>query len=97
MEKLEYEIKYPNLDAQQLVSDRQLFDYGTVAAHIKEYEKGFKVKKISKTYRTGTLFTYYKISDEEDLKEYEDLLMEIVKNYNDKYKVNMTREEFNKY
>ena len=94
MESLEYEIKYPNLDIQQLIKNQRLFDYGVIAAYVKDYEKGFKVKNVSKTYRTGTNFTYIPISDNKQLEQYKRLLIGLINVHNIKYEVQITLEEF---
>lgn len=92
MEALEYEIKYPNLDIQHLIKNKQLFDYGVIVAHTKEYSNGFKVKNVGKTYRTGTTFTYLQISDEKQLEQYKRLLIEMINGYNNKYEAQITLE-----
>ena len=85
MEKLEYEIKHENLNIEKLIKDKKKFDYEMVAAHIREYRKGFKVKKISKTHRTGTRFSYIKIAGYDDGEEYFGFLTEMIREYNNKY------------
>lgn len=94
MEVLEYEIKYPNLNIEKLIKDRQSFDYEVIAAYIKEYEKGDKVKKVGKTHRTGTTFTYIKIDNKEELEQYNNLLNEMIKDYSNKYDTQITMNEF---
>jgi len=94
MEVLEYEIKYPNLDIQTLIKDKKLFDYEVIAAYTKEYEKGFKVKNVSKTHRTGTRFTYIKMDAKEELEQYNNFLDEMINGYNNKYDTKITINEF---
>ena len=94
METLEYKIKYPNLDIKQLIKNEQLFNYGVIAAYVKEYEKGFKVKNVSKTYRTGTNFTYIPMSDNNQFEQYKRLLIKLINAHNIKYEVQITLEEF---
>ena len=94
MEVMEYEIKYPNLDIQHLIKNKQLFDYDLIAAYVKEYEKGFKVKKVGKTHRSGTNFTYMQIADEKEIEEYKKTLMEMINSYNNKYEAQITLKEF---
>lgn len=94
MEVLEYEIKYPNLDIQMLIKDKQLFEYQLIAAYTKEYEKGFKVKNVSKTHRTGTKFTYIKMNAGEELEQYNNFLHEMINGYNKKYDSEITINEF---
>lgn len=94
MEVWEYEIKYPNLDIETLIKNKQLFEYEVIAAYAKEYEKGFKVKNIGKTHRTGTKFTYIKIDAEEDLKQYDSFLGEMIEGYNKKYDTKIAINEF---
>ena len=95
METLEYEIKYPNIDIQQLIKNKQLFDYNVLAVYVKEYEKGFKVKNAGKTHRTGTNFTYIQISDKKEHEQYKKILTEMINVYNNKYESKITLEEFN--
>lgn len=38
-----------------------MFDYEMLYCYSKECEKGFKVKKTSKVFITGTIFTYTEI------------------------------------
>ena len=94
MEVLEYEIKYPNLDIQHLIKNRQLFDYNLITAYVKEYEKGFKVKNVGKTHRNGTNFTYMQMGDEKEIEEYKKTLMEMINLYNNKYEAQTTIKEF---
>lgn len=94
MEVLEYEIKYPNLDIQMLIKDKKLFEYQLIAAYTKEYEKGFKVKNVSKTHRTGTKFTYIKMNAGEELEQYNNFLHEMINGYNKKYDSEITINEF---
>lgn len=94
MEFLEYEIKNSNLNIENLIKDKQSFDYEVIAAYIKEYEKGSKVKKVSKTHRTGTTFTYIKIENKEEIDQYNNLLNEMIKEYNNKYDTQITINEF---
>ena len=94
MEALEYEIKYPNLDIQHLIKNKQLFDYELITAYIKEYEKGFKVKNVGKTHRSGTKFTYMQIDDQKEIEEYKKMLLEMINIYNNKYEAQITLEKF---
>ena len=94
MNALEYEIKYPDLNIEHLIKNRQLFDYGVICAYVKEYKKSFKVKDVGKTYRTGTTFTYAKISDEKELELYKLTLIEKINVYNYKYEAQITLKEF---
>ena len=94
MEVLEYEIKYPNLDIQMLIKDKKLFEYQLIAAYTKEYEKGFKVKNVSKTHRTGTKFTYIKMNAGEEHEQYNNFLHEMINGYNKKYDSEITINEF---
>lgn len=94
MEVLEYEIKYLNLDIQKLIKNKQLFDYEVIAAYAKEYEKGYKVKNVSKTHKTGTKFTYIKMNTTEELDEYNNLLGEMIKGHNEKYDAEININEF---
>lgn len=91
---MEYEIEYPSLDIKKLIKNKQLFDYDIIAAYIKEYEKGFKVKNSSKTYRNGTKFMYIKISGKEELEQYNMFLSEMINGYNNKYNTEITINEF---
>ncbi|EKQ51716.1 MAG: hypothetical protein A370_04701 [Clostridium sp. Maddingley MBC34-26] len=92
-EILEYEIKYPSLDIMRLIKDRKLFDYEMIYAHVKEYQKGFKVKVVSKTYKSGTNFTYVKINNKDELKEYKGNLIGMIEEYNEKYNEKITLED----
>lgn len=94
METLEYEIKYPNLNVQHLIKNRQLFDYGIIDAYVKEYNKGFKVKNLGKTYRTGTAFSYVPINDNKEIGQYKEKLIEMINVYNYKYETQITLEGF---
>lgn len=93
MEVLEHEIVYPNLDIQKLINEKKLFDFETIKAYIKEYKKGFKVRKISKTHKTGTRFTYIKINNNDELNDYKQFLVEMLREYNNKYNDKITMEE----
>jgi len=94
MERLEYEVKYPNLTVNQLVRNRDEFNYEVIEAYILQYNKGFKVKEVGKTYRSGTIFTYEKISGEEEMEEYKKVIMELIKNYNQEHDRQISFEDF---
>lgn len=92
---LEYEVMYSNLDVEKLVKEKKSFELETVIAYIKEYKKGFKVKAISKTHKTGTKFTYIKIKNDDELSEYETYLTEMIREYNNKYNDKIAIDEIN--
>lgn len=94
MEILEYEVKYPNLTVSQLVRNKVQFDYEVIEAYISQYSKGFKVKEVGKTQRSGTIFTYEKINGGEEIEEYKKEIIELIKNYNNQHDRQITLEEF---
>lgn len=94
MEMLEYEVKYPNLTVSQLVRNKVQFDYEIIEAYISQYNKGFKVKEVGKTQRSGTIFTYEKMDGGEEIEEYKKEVIELIKNYNDEHDCQITLEEF---
>lgn len=81
----QYQIEYPYLNLNQQKEDERKFDYGMLYCYIKESEKGFKVKKVGKTTKKGTKFTYEKIKDNEDFEEYKALINKMVSDFNSKY------------
>lgn len=85
MESLEQEVTYPKLDIKNLIKEKKLFDLEMISAYVKEYRKGFKVKKISKTHETGTRFTYIRIKNDDELDEYKRFIIEMIREYNNKY------------
>lgn len=93
MKNLEYEISYSDLDAQKLIREKRLFDFEMIAAYIREYKKGFKVKNISRTHKNGTKFTYIKINNDNELDDYKRFLIEMIREYNNKYNERVTIDE----
>jgi hypothetical protein len=93
MKTLEYEIAYSELDVQKLINEKRLFDLAMMAAYIKGYKKGFKVKNISKTHKNGTKLTYIKINNNDELDEYKEFLIEMIREYNNKYGEKITMDE----
>lgn len=94
MDKIEYEVKYENLNVSQLIKDKKKFDYEIIEAYISQYNNGFKVKKVGKTYRSGTVFTYEKINHVEDIDQYKKIVMELIKKYNNQYNNEINLEDF---
>lgn len=94
MEKLEYEVKYLNLSVSQLVKDRKQFDYEMIEAYVSQYNKGFKVKKVGKTHRSGTIFIYEKINDTEEMDAYIKNVIELIRKYNNQYDSQINIEDF---
>lgn len=82
---VEYQIEYPTLNLKAQKDDEKMFDYGMLYCYTKECEKGFKVKKVGKTTRKGTKFTYTAIKDKDDFEEYKKMLNEMISNFNSKY------------
>lgn len=85
MEKLEYEVKYTNLSVSHLVKDRKQFDYEMIEAYVLQYNKGFVVKGVGKTHRSGTIFTYEKINDQEEMDIHIKTIIELIRKYNNQY------------
>jgi hypothetical protein len=56
---------------------------------MKECVYGFKVKRVGKTTRKSTKFTYEQIKGEEDFKQYKDLINKMVNDFNAKYNENI--------
>ena len=94
MENLEYEVSYPNLNVSQLVKNKRQFDYEVIEAYISQYNKRFKVKEVGKTHRSGTIFTYEKISDVEEMEQYKKEIAELIKKYNNEYDTQISLEDF---
>ncbi|WP_160690175.1 hypothetical protein [Clostridium sp. C2-6-12] len=94
MDKLEYEVKYPQLSVSKLVKNRGEFDYEIIKAYVSEYGKGFKVKEVGKTHRSGTIFTYEKIKETEEIEEYKKTVIELIKKYNNQYDSHINIESF---
>lgn len=86
---LEYAIEYPTLNLKAKKDDEKVFDYGFLYCYSKECEKGFKVKKVGKTTKKGTKFTYTAIKDEHDLEECKKTLKQMISNFNYKYGANI--------
>lgn len=86
---LEYAIEYPTLNLKAKKDSEKTFDYGFLYCYSKECEKGFKVKKVGKTTKKGTKFTYTSIKDQKDFKEYEKTLKQMISNFNCKYGANL--------
>lgn len=94
MENLEYEVKYQNLNVNQLIKNKKQFDYEVIGAYIAECCNGFKVKEVGKTHRSGTIFTYEKIYDTEDTEQYKKIVIELIKKYNSQYETQVVLEDF---
>lgn len=90
----ELEVKYPNLSVSQLVKDRRQFDYKMIEAYVSQYNKGFKVKKVGKTHRSGTIFTYEKINDAEEIDAYIKNVIELIRKYNNQYNSQINIKDF---
>lgn len=81
----EYQIEYPPLNLTEQKEDSRKFDYGMIYCYSKECENGFKVKKVGKTTRRGTKFTYERIKDRADFEQYKVLLNKMIEDFNTKY------------
>lgn len=86
---LEYAIEYPTLNLKAKEDDEKTFDYGMLYCYSKECGEGFKVKKVGKTTKKGTKFTYTAIKDRYDFEEYKKVLNEMISNFNYKYGTNV--------
>lgn len=94
MENLEHEVKYQNLNVDQLIKNRKQFDYELIYAYITKYSNGFKVKEVGKTHRSGTIFIYEKIYNIEEAKQYKKIVIELIKKYNSQYGTQVILEDF---
>lgn len=94
MEKLEYEVKYPNLNVGQLVKDKKKFDYEMIEAYVLQYNNGFRVKEVGKTHRSGTVFTYEKLNNVEEIDQYKKTVIELIKKFNNQYDSQINIKDF---
>lgn len=94
MEKLEYEIKYPDLNISQLVKNKKKFDYEMIESYVSQYNKGFRVKEVGKTHRSGTVFTYKKLNNVEEIDQYKKTVIELIKKYNNQYDSQIDIKDF---
>ncbi|WP_084108655.1 hypothetical protein [Clostridium cavendishii] len=85
VELLEYQIEYPTLNLVIKKDNKRMFDYGMLYCYTKECEKGFKVKKVNKTTKKGTKFTYTAIKNKQDFEEYKKMVNEMIDNFNMKH------------
>lgn len=81
----QFQIEYPPLNLKAQTEDTRKFDYGMIYCYSKECENGFKVKKVGKTTKKGTKFTYEKIKDKVDFEQYKVLLNKMIEDFNTKY------------
>lgn len=96
MKVLEYQIHYPTLNSTFEKEDKMMFDLGIIYAYSNECGKGFKVKKVSKTSKKGTKFTYESIKSEEDFEEYKLLINDMVNKFNKEYDLQLCAKEVKK-
>lgn len=94
MEELVYEVKYPNLNVGQLVKDKKKFDYEMIEAYVLQCNKGFKVKEVGKTHRSGTIFRYEKLNNVEEIDQYKKSVIELIKKYNNQYGSQINIKDF---
>lgn len=71
----------------------RFYEYTILNLYAFETENGFKVKKIGKTTRKGTKVTYKAFKSKEDAEEYRKLLMNKVKEFNKRCKVDVKVED----
>lgn len=93
IEVLEYQIQYPTLNLNLKKEDKMMFDFGIIYAHSNQCDKGFKVKKIFKTSKKGTKFTYESIKSNEDFEEYKSLINDMINKFNAEYEVSICAKE----
>lgn len=76
---------YTAVDLKMQQENEKVYEYSILLLYTFETERGFKVKKIGKTNRSGTKVTYEVIKSEEEAIEYKKLLEQKVKEFNDKW------------
>lgn len=86
---MEYQVIYPALDLKLKKENQIAYDLGMIYCHTKEAERGFLVKKHTKTGRKGTKFTYISIKSSEQMDEYVISLNSMIDDFNKKYNMEL--------
>lgn len=81
-----FQKEYPKVNLKMQKETPHFYEYAILNLYAFETESGFKVKKIGKTTRKGTKVTYEAFKSKEDAEEYRKLLIDKVKEFNDKWK-----------
>lgn len=69
---LEFSKLYRTLNTDLMKEDEFLYDFGILYIHTAEANSGFRVKKINKTNKKGTLVYYKVMSTSEEIDEYKE-------------------------
>lgn len=85
---IEFGKEFPSVNLDLMKNNPKDYDMAILVAYTLEVERGFIVKKQNKTTKKGTKFTYKLCEDEEEAKEYNLKLHELLKQYNEKYNTN---------
>ena len=85
---VEFQKEYPTMNLELLKNNEKDYDISVLVAHEIETKNGYIVKKQYKTTKKGTKFTYKACTGEEEAKEYNLKLHELLKQYNKKYNTN---------
>ena len=85
---IEFQKEYPSINLDLMKNNPKNYDMAIIAAYTVEVEKGYIVKKVGKTYKKGTKFTYKPCESEKEAKKYREKLEELLNDYNKKYGTN---------
>lgn len=89
---MSFQKEYPNVNLKMQKETPRFYEYAILNIYAFETEHGFKVKKIGKTTRKGTKVTYEAFKSQEDAEEYRKLLINKVKEFNEKWKTDVKVE-----
>ena len=84
---IEFQKKFNSINLKLKKSNEKLYDYLILNLYTLECEKGFKVKKIFLTTKSGTKVKYSTFESEEDVKVYKELLDLKVKQFSEKWDI----------
>lgn len=83
-----FERKFASINTNLMETKPKDYDMSILMAHLLETERGYMVKKVYKTTKSGTRFNYGIMDTDEDIQSFREKLDELVENFNKKYDAN---------
>lgn len=90
---IELRKEYPIINLELMKNNEQMYDMAILVAYMAELERGVIVKKQFKTTKKGTKFAYKVCKDEEEAKEYSLKVHELLRQYKEKYALNISEQD----
>lgn len=90
---IELRKEYPIINLDLMKNNEQMYDMAILVAYMAELERGLIAKKQFKTTKKGTKFTYKVCKDEEEAKEYSLKVHELLRQYKEKYALNISEQD----